>query len=66
MVCKVGGGQDDKKIAECWQLMELGGVCRVHYTILFTIHMFEIFYNKNLSVKNKLQTNPMVSLSLIF
>lgn len=55
-----------KKMAECRQLMELGDVGRVHDTILFTLHMFEIFCNKNLSVKNKLETNPKVSLSLIF
>lgn len=66
MVWKADGGQDDKKMAECRQLMELGDVGRVHYTILFTLHMFEIFCNKNLSVKNKLETNPKVSLSLIF
>lgn len=36
MVWKVGGGIDDKRVAECWQLMEMGDGY-IEFIILFCL-----------------------------
>lgn len=66
MVWKVGGGTDDKRVAECWQLMEMGDGYIEFIILLFTFSLFEIFYNKSLNIKNKLETNLEVSLIFVF